>query len=255
MILLRKFSLSQLMKKLANLKLSIIILFLIGIAISLGTVIEQNQSLSFYKENYPVNINSTLLNWETIIFFDLCNLYTTSWFLSLLAFFGLTLLSCTQTLHSWWLSVIVSNLDSFGKSLVGHNDSSHWEHNWHTKSVQHSQESDVEAIGILEMDGHVLAKVNTFVSLKGSLSSCEWISFAFHVNLILKLKGKVDMKCKGDPFTTGKRTLQAYKGVYLGKDMPIHFKYSDCLNITFLAMLYGLGMPIMFPMAAIIVTN
>lgn len=41
----------------------------------------------------------------------------------------------------------------------------------------------------------------------------------------------------------------------MGKDMPIHFKYSDCLNITFLAMLYGLGMPIMFPMAALIVTN
>lgn len=97
MILLRKFSLSQLMKKLANLQLSIIVLFLIGIAISLGTVIEQNQSLAFYKENYPVGINSTILNWETIIFFDLCNLYTTPWFLSLLAFFGLTLLSCTFT--------------------------------------------------------------------------------------------------------------------------------------------------------------
>lgn len=37
--------------------------------------------------------------------------------------------------------------------------------------------------------------------------------------------------------------------------MPIHFKYSDCLNITFLAMLYGLGMPIMFPMAALIIYN
>lgn len=73
--------------------------------------------------------------------------------------------------------------------------------------------------------------------------------------IILKLKGRVDTKCSGDPFRTGKRTIQAYKGVYLGKDMPIHFKYSDCLNITFLAMLYGLGMPIMFPMAAIIVSN
>ena len=37
--------------------------------------------------------------------------------------------------------------------------------------------------------------------------------------------------------------------------MPIHFKYSDCLNITFLAMLYGLGMPIMFPMAMVILAN
>lgn len=54
---------------------------------------------------------------------------------------------------------------------------------------------------------------------------------------------------------TGKRTIQTYKAVYVGKDMPIHFKYSDCLNITFLAMLYGLGMPIMFPMASVILLN
>lgn len=37
--------------------------------------------------------------------------------------------------------------------------------------------------------------------------------------------------------------------------MPIHFIYSNALNITFLAMLYGLGMPIMFLMAAIIIFN
>lgn len=58
-----------------------------------------------------------------------------------------------------------------------------------------------------------------------------------------------------DPFKTGKRTIQAYKAVYFGKEFPIHFKYSDCLNITFLAMLYGFGMPIMYPMAAIIISN
>lgn len=74
-------------------------------------------------------------------------------------------------------------------------------------------------------------------------------------SIILALKSRVDTKCKGDVFVTSKRTIQAYKSVYLGKDMPIHFKYSDCLNITFLAMLYGLGMPIMFPMASIIIMN
>jgi hypothetical protein len=73
--------------------------------------------------------------------------------------------------------------------------------------------------------------------------------------IIMKLKIRVDTKCSGNPFKTGKRTMQMYKGVYLGKDMPIHFKYSDMLNITFLAMMYGLGMPIMFPMASLIVYN
>lgn len=74
-------------------------------------------------------------------------------------------------------------------------------------------------------------------------------------SIILKLKGRADTKGKSNPFITSKRTIQAYKGVYLGKDMPIHFKYSEMLNITFLAMLYGFGMPIMYPMAMVIVSN
>lgn len=73
--------------------------------------------------------------------------------------------------------------------------------------------------------------------------------------IIAKLKIRLDTKFSGNPFITKKRTIQAYKAVYLGKQMPIHFKYSDCLNITFLAMLYGLGMPIMYLMACIIVCN
>ena len=94
--MLKKFYIDRLIKKLASLQLAIILLFFIVIAISIGTFIEQNQSLAFYKENYP-EINSALINWKTIVFLDLCNLYTTPWFFSLLAFFGLTLLSCTFT--------------------------------------------------------------------------------------------------------------------------------------------------------------
>ena len=41
----------------------------------------------------------------------------------------------------------------------------------------------------------------------------------------------------------------------MGKEMPIHFLYSNTLNITFLAMLYGFGMPIMYLMAAVIIAN
>ena len=94
--MLKKFYIDRLVKKLASLQLAISLLFFIVIAISLGTFIEQNQSLSYYKENYP-EVSSSLINWKTIVFFDLCNLYTTPWFFSLLIFFGLTLLSCTFT--------------------------------------------------------------------------------------------------------------------------------------------------------------
>lgn len=46
-----------------------------------------------------------------------------------------------------------------------------------------------------------------------------------------------------------------YKAAYTGQEWPIHFKYSEALNITFLAMMYGMGMPIMFFMAMVIISN
>ena len=46
-----------------------------------------------------------------------------------------------------------------------------------------------------------------------------------------------------------------YKAAYTGNEWQIHFKYSEALNITFLAMMYGVGMPIMFLMALIILSN
>jgi cytochrome c biogenesis protein len=64
----KKFQIDRLIKKLASLRLAIFLLFFIVIAISLGTFIEQNQSLSFYKENYPAT-SSSLINWKVITFF------------------------------------------------------------------------------------------------------------------------------------------------------------------------------------------
>jgi cytochrome c biogenesis protein len=83
---------------LANLQLAITLLFIIGIAVAIGTFIEQDQSLSFYKENYPIeNPFFGFLDWKFIIFFNLNKLYSAFWFLSLLAFFALSLLACTFT--------------------------------------------------------------------------------------------------------------------------------------------------------------
>ena len=39
--------------------------------------------------------------------------------------------------------------------------------------------------------------------------------------------------------------------LYSGPDFIIHFKYSAILNVTYVTMLYGLGMPILFPIAAV----
>ena len=61
-------------------------------------------------------------------------------------------------------------------------------------------------------------------------------------------------------FSCGKRSYQRfyqtkskqiYKmvDIYCGPDYIIHFKYSGILNVTYVTMLYGLGLPLLFPIA------
>jgi hypothetical protein len=50
---------------------------------------------------------------------------------------------------------------------------------------------------------------------------------------------------------THKTTIQQYVEIYSGPVFFIHFKYSSILNITFVTMMYGIGIPVLFPIAAI----
>lgn len=68
--------------------------------------------------------------------------------------------------------------------------------------------------------------------------------------LIPKLKKAYDNKFTGDLYTTRKTGMQNYKDVQSGAEYVIHFKYSGILNIVYITMMYGVGMPILFPIAA-----
>ena len=46
-------------------------------------------------------------------------------------------------------------------------------------------------------------------------------------------------------------TMQGYKNVQQGVDYVIHFKYSAVLNVVYVTCMYGIGMPVLFPIAAI----
>lgn len=46
-----------------------------------------------------------------------------------------------------------------------------------------------------------------------------------------------------------------FKKVYGGGDYVIHFKYSGVLNVVYVSMFYGMGMPILFPIAGINLLN
>ena len=49
---------------------------------------------------------------------------------------------------------------------------------------------------------------------------------------------------------TKKTTLQQYIEIYSGPTFFIHYKYSFMLNIIFTTFTYGVGLPLMFPLAA-----
>lgn len=81
---------------LGNLRLAIILLLFIALISSLGTIIEQEKTISFYETNYPItNPIAGFINSDFILFFGLDHVYTAGWFLILLFLFGGSLLSCT----------------------------------------------------------------------------------------------------------------------------------------------------------------
>jgi cytochrome c biogenesis protein len=81
---------------LGNLRLAITLLLFIALISSLGTIIEQEKTISFYETNYPItNPVAGFINSDFILFFGLDHVYTASWFLVLLVLFGGSLLSCT----------------------------------------------------------------------------------------------------------------------------------------------------------------
>jgi len=60
----------------------------------------------------------------------------------------------------------------------------------------------------------------------------------------------VDYLKRGKGTTTSTKTIQAYINLYAGPEYFLHAKYSSILNITYITMIYGTGMPMLFPTAA-----
>ena len=114
----------KLLKKLANLQLAISLLFTIGVLIAIGTIIEQDQSLLFYKENYPeTSPLFGFLDWRFITQLDLNHLYTAWWFILVLILFLSSLIACTFTtqipsLKNFTLWKFLSNLPQFNNLSI-----------------------------------------------------------------------------------------------------------------------------------------
>lgn len=78
---------------LSNLKFAIFLLLLIALFSALGTIIEQNKSLEFYKLTYSEK--NLILNWKLIIALQLNNIFQAWWYLGLLFTLGCSLTICS----------------------------------------------------------------------------------------------------------------------------------------------------------------
>jgi cytochrome c biogenesis protein len=88
--------LQQSLKIFTDLKFAIFVLIIIAIASSLGSFIEQDESINFYEQNYSTPIYG-FINSNFILGLGLDHVYTTWWFLSFLIILGICLISCTMT--------------------------------------------------------------------------------------------------------------------------------------------------------------
>lgn len=93
---MQKFYPSRILKKLASLQLAISLLLIIGVVVAIGTIIEQDQNLLFYQQNYSESQPILgFLTWKILIALNLDHIYTSYWFVLLLFLFGASLMSCT----------------------------------------------------------------------------------------------------------------------------------------------------------------
>ena len=65
----------------------------------------------------------------------------------------------------------------------------------------------------------------------------------------------LDSKKTGDRFVSKCKTITEYKTLHSGDEYLIYLKFSDALNVVYTTMMYGVGMPILFPLAALAVFN
>jgi cytochrome c biogenesis protein len=88
----------KIIRSFAQLNVAILLLLIIAGFSILGTIIEQDQTIQYYQQNYSEIFSPLDISFGNILlFFGLDHVYKTWWFLSLLFLFGTCLISCTFT--------------------------------------------------------------------------------------------------------------------------------------------------------------
>ncbi len=82
---------SQVLNWLSSLKIAILLLFLIAISCTTGTLIPQQESDQFYYDNFNKYPFLGIINGNTLLLFEFNHVYTSFWFLFLLIWLGLSI--------------------------------------------------------------------------------------------------------------------------------------------------------------------
>lgn len=81
----------------------------------------------------------------------------------------------------------------------------------------------------------------------GSIVPWITVTMGFVLPFIKKV---LDTKGRMRKFPTKKTGTSAFVILYSGPDYVLHFKYSGVVNVVYVTMMYGVGMPLLFPIAA-----
>ena len=76
------------------------------------------------------------------------------------------------------------------------------------------------------------------------IESVGWYTLRLFTRLL-------DSGCSTDPYKTKKTSIKAYLDLHEGPVYHMHYKYSALLTIVFVTMMYGFGIPILFPIGAL----
>ena len=73
----------------------------------------------------------------------------------------------------------------------------------------------------------------------------EYFGF-FGMRLLFRL---LDRECSCKKEKTKAKTIQQYVNLYSGPEYALHFKYAAMLNVIFVTFMYGIAIPLLFPLA------
>ena len=90
-------------------------------------------------------------------------------------------------------------------------------------------------------------------TIVGSMKFNAWfpIPFEFGMYMMRVAFRLLDQVGTAEGKTTKKISVQQYVNTYAGPMYFLHFRYSGIMNIVFITMMFGTGIPILFPIAAV----